>query len=101
MVPKKSELLKGMVVIGEKDGTVDRKRKPGKKRRVILRRRAQSAAEAKVQREKGLVERERAEREKRTRRNREKKVKRKEKEKAAKGKVVGEGEREVAKEEGA
>jgi hypothetical protein len=81
----------------EEEGDKLGRKKPGKKRRIILRerQRKREATEAakKLEREK----KEEAEREKRTRRNREKKVKRKMKEKGLKGGessgtvVVGEG----------
>ncbi|PMD42940.1 hypothetical protein L207DRAFT_579810 [Hyaloscypha variabilis F] len=81
----------------EEEGDKLGRKKPGKKRRIILRerQRKREATEAakKLEREK----KEEAEREKRTRRNREKKVKRKMKEKGLKGgessgtAVVGEG----------
>jgi len=84
----------GRVEANWKDGRPAKKRKPGKKRRIVLRIRKKKAEEAAEQRrlEKerkmtGEQEREAAEREKRTRRNREKKVKKKlkEKEKKAQG----------------
>ena len=90
--PRRSEKHKR-----EEEGDELERKKPGKKRRIILRerQRKREATEAakKLEREK----KEEAEREKRTRRNREKKVKRKMKEKGLKGgessgtAVVGEG----------
>ena len=63
----------------------DSKRKrPGKKRRIILRGRKKKREEGEEKRKRERELREEAEKEKRTRRNREKKVKRKAKEKAKK-----------------
>ncbi|KAE9374101.1 hypothetical protein N431DRAFT_481407 [Stipitochalara longipes BDJ] len=84
---------KGQVGLkGDMEG--EKKKKPGKKRRVVLRERERARVkkeEAKIREREG---REEAEREKRTRRNREKKVKRKMKEKALK---AGSGHEEVEK----
>jgi hypothetical protein len=75
----------GDTVIGvqgiERDPT---KRRPGKKRRIILRERKKSREKLQEQKKAEKEKKEEAEREKRTRRNREKKVKRKMKEKAKK-----------------
>ncbi len=60
------------------------KRKPGKKRRIILRERQRKVVQREEAKKMERESREEAEREKRTRRNREKKVKRKMKEKALK-----------------
>jgi hypothetical protein len=68
-----------------------KKKKPGKKRRSILRLRKRKGEEAKERREKETREREEAAREKRTRRNREKKVKKRLKEKTKKAAVGGTG----------
>jgi hypothetical protein len=76
--------VRGIVTAQSADGASERRRKPGKKRRVILRerkRKIEAREEAKRKEREGKEE---AEREKRTRRNREKKVKRKMKEKALK-----------------
>lgn len=76
----------------DKKGILDgKKRKLGKKRRIILREKMRKVEEARRRREEGEREKEEREREKRTRRNREKKVKRKLKEKAKKA-GGGEGE---------
>lgn len=67
------------------DGEGDLKRKrPGKKRRILLRERKKSREKLQEQKKAEKEKKEEAEREKRTRRNREKKVKRKMKEKAKK-----------------
>lgn len=70
--------------------------RPGKKRRIILRKKKKNAEEAKQKREREAKDKEDAEREKRTRRNREKKVKRKAKEKAQKGESQGDDHRSKA-----
>ena len=81
-------------VVGIDDGKGDLKRKkPGKKRRIILRERKKSREKLQQQKKVEKEEKEEAEREKRTRRNREKKVKRKMKEKAKK---AGGGVQDVA-----
>lgn len=76
---------------------VEKKSKPNKKRRILLRDRQKKKDIAEEARRKERDAKEEAEREKRTRRNREKKVKRKmrEKEKARKVDVEGEGSGEV------
>lgn len=79
----------GERVIGEEKG--EKRRRPGKKRRIVLRMRAKSVKEAAERRRVEAAQRDEAEREKRTRRNREKKVKRKMKAKAKKGDDGGEG----------
>ena len=61
-----------------------RRTRPGKKRRVALRKQAQKLKEKKEQAERALQEKIEAEKEKRTRRNREKKVKKKARVKAKK-----------------
>ena len=61
-----------------------RRTRPGKKRRVALRKQAQKLNEKKEQAERALQEKIEVEKEKRTRRNREKKVKKKAREKAKK-----------------
>ncbi len=63
------------------------KRKPGKKRRLILRERQRKIVQREEVKKKERESKEEAERDKRTRRNREKKVKRKMKEKALKAGV--------------
>ena len=70
------------------EGATKRKR-AGKKRRIVLRKRLATMLAEKEATTKRRLEQEAAEKEKRTRRNREKKVKRKEKEKAKKVEVVG------------
>lgn len=69
------------------DGRKTRK-KPGKKRRIVLRTRRRAAEEAREKKRKEEVEKEVRMREKRTRMNREKKIKRKQKEKAKKGETA-------------
>lgn len=61
-----------------------KKKKAGKKRRILIREKGRRAEEARRKREEGEKDKEEREKEKRTRRNREKKVKRKMKEKAKK-----------------
>jgi hypothetical protein len=81
-------------VVGIEDENQDAKKKrPGKKRRIILRERKKIREKLQEQKKAEEDKREEAEREKRTRRNREKKVKRKMKEKAKKagGPVDGSG----------
>lgn len=73
------------VVIHVEDSTVSAKKKrPGKKRRILLRGRKKAREELAEKMKLDAASREEAEREKRTRRNREKKVKRRLKEKALK-----------------
>jgi len=67
----------------------NKKCKPGKKRRLILREKRRTKEKAEEEMRKRNEGREEAEREKRTRRNREKKVKRKIKEKAKKAEATG------------
>jgi Fungal protein of unknown function (DUF2011) len=69
-------------------GDSERKKKPGKKRRILLRTRERERREKEEMKRKEREGKEEAEREKRTRRNREKKVKRKMKEKALKASSV-------------
>jgi hypothetical protein len=76
--------VRGTVTAQSADGVSERRRKPGKKRRVILRERRRKIEAREEARRKEREGKEEAEREKRTRRNREKKVKRKMKEKALK-----------------
>ena len=76
------------------DPTVERatkRKRAGKKRRIILRKRLATMLAEREATARRLLEQEAAEKEKRTRRNREKKVKKKEKEKAKKAEVVGHG----------
>lgn len=91
---------KGKEVLLSKDEEKAGKKKPGKKRRIILRKRQRALEEV---REKKRVEEERKEegdKEKRTRRNREKKVKRRLKEKAEKAAKADAGETEVGQKDG-
>jgi hypothetical protein len=75
----------------EKRVEAEKKTKPNKKRRIILRERKKKKDSAEEARRREREEREEKEREKKTRRNREKKVKRKLKEKAKKAGVEGDG----------
>lgn len=70
-------------------GDEAKRKRPGKKRRVILRQREKTRAEKEEKRRKEQELKVETEREKRTRRNREKKVKKKLKEKAKKADGVG------------
>lgn len=85
----------GRIEGGESEGAVGgdilKRRRPGKKRRIVLRKRV--AADKLKQELAGRIaaEKEEAEREKRTRRNREKKVKKKERDKAKKTMAKREG----------
>jgi hypothetical protein len=82
-------------VVRIEDGVADMKRKrPGKKRRVILREQKKSKEKLEEQKKLEREKKDEAEKEKRTRRNREKKVKRKMKEKAKKaGDAVDDGDK--------
>ena len=62
----------------------NRRKRSGKKRRIVIRRRLEARAAREVVDRQNHAEKEAAEREKRTRRNREKKVKRKQKDKLKK-----------------
>ncbi|RDW94310.1 hypothetical protein BP5796_00073 [Coleophoma crateriformis] len=68
-----------------------KRKKPGKKRRIILRERKKIKDEAEQKRKIAMEMKEEAEKEKRIRRNREKKIKRRLKEKAEKAKKAGLG----------
>jgi hypothetical protein len=85
------------VVEEEKEGDIKgRKKRAGKKRRILIRVRKRKEQEVRERRKKEEAEKEERKREKRTRRNREKKVKRKMKEKAKK---AGNGEGGAAADE--
>ena len=79
------EVEKENLVFGITDGDEEGKRKrPGKKRRIVLRERKKKRDALAAQRKKEKDEKEEAEREKRTRKNRERKIKRRLKDKAKK-----------------
>lgn len=80
---------------GDAEGMKERRTKPNKKRRIILRERERVKMVKQEEKKRMESEKEEKEREKRTRRNREKKVKRKLKEKAKKAGVGG-GDGEVS-----
>jgi hypothetical protein len=92
---KSSKKLAGsreVLVEVRQDADEASKKKPGKKRRIILREKKREIEKREEQKRKEKENKEEAEREKRTRRNREKKVKKKMKEKALKaGNGVGTG----------
>lgn len=76
----------GARVIAMAVGDEEKRKRPGKKRRVVLRQREKKRKELEEKRRKEQELKDETDREKRTRRNREKKVKKKMKEKAEKAK---------------